>query len=106
MHEGLWMDMDLLLQYRMAKDYTDFKYLYPRTMDKLSIALIVMTLCKALCWRLSIQSHDFRVHASSKAYTDSTFLQTGRLERSYESITLMETLLTALFSSNLLTTLV
>lgn len=32
----------------MAKDYTDFKYVYPRTMDKLSIALIVMTLCEAL----------------------------------------------------------
>ena len=31
----------------MAKDYTDFKYVYPRTMDKLSIALIVMTLCEA-----------------------------------------------------------
>ena len=38
----------LLVQYRMTKDYTDFKYVYPRTMDKLSIAFIVMTLCKFL----------------------------------------------------------
>ncbi len=36
-----------LLQYRMTKDYTDFKFIYPRTMDKLTIALIVMTLCKS-----------------------------------------------------------
>ena len=38
----------LLLQYRMTKDYTDFKYVYPRTMDKFSIAFIVMTLCEPL----------------------------------------------------------
>ena len=40
------MDNCVLLQYRMAKDYTDFKYVYPRTMDKFCIAFIVMTLCE------------------------------------------------------------
>lgn len=34
------------MQYRMSKDYLDFKFVYPRTMDKLVIALIVMTLCE------------------------------------------------------------
>ena len=34
------------LQYRMSKDYLDPQFLGPRTMDKLAIAFIIMTLCE------------------------------------------------------------
>lgn len=50
-------------QYRMAKDFRDPKYLGPRIMDKMAIALIIMTLCEFLL-PLAYDSFICRLHAS------------------------------------------
>ncbi len=64
----LWQDRKKLLrarQYRGRRDLTDFPgYLAPRVMDKLAIALLIMT-C-ALLWRsLTFQRLAWGSHTSS-----------------------------------------